>query len=78
MPRPPSQFLRTHLAKGGLLVSFLDVAEMHLRDVDDRDLLRSFTDYAALTLDRGRLQHTRTLFDKRLRATTSNHYWAGM
>ena len=45
--------LRTHLAKGGLLVSFLDVAEMHLRDVDDRDLLRSFTDYAALTLDRG-------------------------
>ena len=26
---------------------------MHLRDVDDRDLLRSFTDYAALTLDRG-------------------------
>jgi signal transduction histidine kinase len=45
--------LRTHLAKGGLLVSFQDASEMHLRDVDDRELLRSFTDYAALTLDRG-------------------------
>jgi signal transduction histidine kinase len=45
--------LRTQLAKGGLLVCFYDAAEMHLRDVDDRDLLRTFTDYAALTLDRG-------------------------
>jgi signal transduction histidine kinase len=45
--------LRTHLAKGGLLVCLYDAAEMHLRDVDDRDLLRNFTDYAALTLDRG-------------------------
>ncbi len=45
--------LQTHLAKGGLLVCFYDAAEMQLRDIDDRDLLRSFTDYAALTLDRG-------------------------
>jgi signal transduction histidine kinase len=45
--------LRTHLAKGGLLVSLYDAAEMQLRDIDDRELLRSFTDYAALTLDRG-------------------------
>ena len=45
--------LRTQLATGGLLVSFYDLAEVHLRDVDDRDLLRSFADYAALTLDRG-------------------------
>lgn len=45
--------LRTHLARGGLLVCLYDAAEMHLRDVDDRDLLRAFTDHAALTLDRG-------------------------
>ena len=45
--------LSTHLARGGLLVSFNDAAEVRLRDVDDRDLLRSYTDYAALTLDRG-------------------------
>jgi signal transduction histidine kinase len=44
--------LRTQLAKGGLLVSFYDAAQVRLRDVDDRDLLRTFTDYAALTLDR--------------------------
>jgi signal transduction histidine kinase len=45
--------LSTRLAKGGLLISFNAASEMRLRDVDDRDLLRSFTDYAALTLDRG-------------------------
>jgi signal transduction histidine kinase len=45
--------LSTHLARGGLLVSFNDATEVRLRDVDDRELLRSFTDYAALTLDRG-------------------------
>jgi signal transduction histidine kinase len=45
--------LRTHLAKGGLLVSFYDLAQVRLRDVDDRDLMRTFADYAALTLDRG-------------------------
>jgi signal transduction histidine kinase len=45
--------LGTRLARGGLLVSFYDAAEVQLRDVDDRDLLRTFTDYAALTLDRG-------------------------
>jgi signal transduction histidine kinase len=45
--------LSTHLARGGLLVSFNDAAEVRLREVDDRDLLRSYTDYAALTLDRG-------------------------
>jgi signal transduction histidine kinase len=43
--------LRTHLAKGGLLVSFYGPT-VDGRDVDDRDLLRSFADYAALTLDR--------------------------
>lgn len=45
--------LGTQLAKGGVLVSFNDSAAVRLRDVDDRDLLRSFSDYAALTLDRG-------------------------
>jgi signal transduction histidine kinase len=45
--------LQTHLAKGGLLVSFYQVAQIRLRDVDDRDLMRTFADYAALTLDRG-------------------------
>jgi signal transduction histidine kinase len=44
--------LHTHLARGGLLISFYDAAQVRLRDVDDRDLLRSFADYAALTLDR--------------------------
>jgi signal transduction histidine kinase len=45
--------LSTRLAKGGLLITFNAAAEVRLRDFDDRDLLRSFTDYAALTLDRG-------------------------
>ncbi|MDQ1483767.1 MAG: hypothetical protein QOF35_1843 [Actinomycetota bacterium] len=44
--------LRTHLARGGLLVSFYNGPTVGVRDVDDRDLLRSFADYAALTLDR--------------------------
>jgi two-component system, NarL family, sensor histidine kinase DevS len=51
--------LRTHLAKAGLLVCFYDASELHLRDIDDRDLLRSFTDYAALTLDRGQAMSER-------------------
>jgi signal transduction histidine kinase len=45
--------LRTELAPGALLVSFYDGAAVRVRDVDDRDLLRSFADYAALSLDRG-------------------------
>lgn len=45
--------LSTQLARGGLLVSFNDATQVRVRDFDDRDLLRSFTDYAALTLDRG-------------------------
>ena len=45
--------LSTQLAKGGLLVALHDAAEVHRRDFDDRELLRSFTDFAALTLDRG-------------------------
>jgi signal transduction histidine kinase len=44
--------LRTRLARGGLLISFHDGLEADVHDVDDRDLLRSFADYAALTLDR--------------------------
>ncbi len=45
--------LSTRLTRGGLLVSFNATTQVRLRDVDDRDLLRSFADYAALTLDRG-------------------------
>jgi len=45
--------LPTHLTRGGLLVSLHDAAELARRDIDDRDLLRGFADYAALTLDRG-------------------------
>jgi signal transduction histidine kinase len=45
--------LRTHLAAGGLLVSFYDAAELHRRVIDERDFLAGFSDYAALTLDRG-------------------------
>ena len=45
--------LSTQLAKGGLLMCLYDAAAVRLRDVDDRHLLRSYTDYAALTLDRG-------------------------
>ena len=45
--------LGTRLSRAGLLMSFTDVAEARLRDFDDRDLMRSFADYAALTLDRG-------------------------
>jgi signal transduction histidine kinase len=45
--------LSTHLTSGGLLVSLQDAAELARRDVDDRDLLRGFADYAALSLDRG-------------------------
>lgn len=45
--------LATRLAEGGVLVSLEPVGDRHRRDHDDRDFLRSFTDYAALTLDRG-------------------------
>jgi signal transduction histidine kinase len=51
--------LSTHLAKGGLLISFYDAADIRVRDIDDRDLLRSFADYAALTLDRGQAMSER-------------------
>jgi signal transduction histidine kinase len=44
--------LTTHLARGGLLVRLDELAQVRLREVDDRDLLRGFADYAALTLDR--------------------------
>jgi signal transduction histidine kinase len=46
--------LQAHLAEGGLLLTVHDRPDAKLRDVDDRELLRSFADYAALTLDRGR------------------------
>jgi signal transduction histidine kinase len=51
--------LRTQLAPGALLVSFHDGAVVRVRDVDDRDLLRSFADYAALSLDRGQAMSLR-------------------
>jgi signal transduction histidine kinase len=44
--------LTTQLAKGGLLISFHDADDVLRRDFDDRELLSSFTDFAALTLDR--------------------------
>ena len=44
--------LTTQLARGGLLVRLDELAQVRLREVDDRDLLRGFADYAALTLDR--------------------------
>jgi signal transduction histidine kinase len=45
--------LSTQLARGGLLVTFHEAADLRRRDYDDRDLLRSFADFAALALDRG-------------------------
>jgi signal transduction histidine kinase len=44
--------LSTQLARGGLLVRLDDLVQVRRREVDDRDLLRGFADYAALTLDR--------------------------
>ncbi len=44
--------LRTQLTRAGLLVFLYDSADLRLRDVDDRDLARSYADFAALTLDR--------------------------
>jgi signal transduction histidine kinase len=44
--------LRALLAEPGLLVAVFDPAEHRLRDVDDRELLVSFADHAALALDR--------------------------
>ena len=44
--------LRVRLAEGGALVSLFDTDEARLRDVDDRELLISFADHAALALDR--------------------------
>ena len=44
--------LRVRLAAGGTLVSVFDTDEERLRDVDDRELLISFADHAALALDR--------------------------
>jgi signal transduction histidine kinase len=45
--------LSTQLAAGGWLVAIHDAVALKRRDVDDRDLLRSFADFASLTLDRG-------------------------
>jgi signal transduction histidine kinase len=45
--------LRTHLSRAGLVITVHDGGDVGRRDVDDRELLRSFADYAALTLDRG-------------------------
>lgn len=46
--------LQPHLARGGLLVTLHHRADAGWREADDRELLRGFADYAALTLDRGR------------------------
>src|SRR5215213_8993169 len=51
--------LRAHLAPSGLLVALIDDGQMRLRDVDDRELLASFADHAALTLDRGQAMRER-------------------
>ena len=51
--------LRAHLAPSGLLVALIEDGEMRLRDVDDRELLLSFADHAALTLDRGQAMRER-------------------
>ncbi len=44
--------LQVRLAEAGALVSIYDVDEARLRSVDDRELLISFADHAALALDR--------------------------
>jgi signal transduction histidine kinase len=44
--------VRALLAEPGLLVAVFDPADHRLRDVDDRELLISFADHAALALDR--------------------------
>ena len=44
--------LRVRLAEAGTLVSVFDVEKERLRDVDDRELMISFADHAALALDR--------------------------
>ena len=46
--------LRTRLADGGILVALFSAEQQRVRDLDDRELLTSFTDHAALTLDRVR------------------------
>ncbi|MBO0846853.1 MAG: GAF domain-containing protein [Nocardioides sp.] len=46
--------LRTRLADGGLLIAVFDGEHQRLRDLDDRELLVSFADHAALALDRAR------------------------
>jgi signal transduction histidine kinase len=46
--------LRTRLADGGILVAVFDGEQQRLRDLDDRELLVSFADHAALALDRAR------------------------
>lgn len=45
--------LRTHLGEAGVLISFDRADRTRLADLDEREQLRSFADYAALTLDRG-------------------------
>jgi signal transduction histidine kinase len=44
--------LRAHLADPGLLVTVFPARELRLRDNDDRELLISFADHAALAMDR--------------------------
>jgi signal transduction histidine kinase len=46
--------LRTRLADGGIVVALFESERQRLRDLDDRELLVSFADHAALALDRAR------------------------
>jgi signal transduction histidine kinase len=46
--------LRTRLADGGIVVALFGREQQRLRDLDDRELLVSFADHAALALDRAR------------------------
>src|SRR5262249_48435285 len=46
--------LRTRLAGGGIVVALFGREQQRLRDLDDRELLVSFADHAALVLDRAR------------------------
>jgi signal transduction histidine kinase len=51
--------LRAHLAPSGLLVALMDANEMRMGDAEARELLLSFADHAALTLDRGQAVYER-------------------
>jgi signal transduction histidine kinase len=51
--------LQAHLADPGLLVTLFATRDRRLRDNDDRELLISFADHAALAMDRAQAVHER-------------------